>query len=130
MEATIEKRVTDLEALIIDLPEIMNFLFERVETALRDHAARFDEMGGRLNLLDKQMGMVLRDVRDMRGGVTRQLMAQDGEIAAIKDDVSVLKADVAELKADVLGLKTDVSVLKTDVKSINGKLDVLLARGA
>ena len=77
MIPTLEERVTDLEKLYTDLPEIMNLRFSRVETALRENATRFDEIAGRLNLLDTQMGMMIRDMRDLRGGVTRQLVGQD-----------------------------------------------------
>lgn len=50
-------------------------------------------------------------MRDMRGAVTRQLIAQDAEIAAIKVDVVALTI-----------------TLKTEVAVINTKLDEVLAR--
>lgn len=142
MEVTIEKRVTDMEHIISDIPVIMNYRFERFDTALRDHNARFDEINGRLNLLDQQMSMMLRDMRDLRGGVTRMLIAQDAEIASLKadmaglktdvaglkTDVSGLKADVAGLTTDVAGLRSDVAGLKTDVAEIKSAIHLILAR--
>ena len=122
MEVTIEKRVTDMEHIISDIPVIMNYRFERFDTALRDHNARFDEINGRLNLLDQQMSMMLRDMRDLRGGVTRMLVAQDQEIATIKTDVAGLKTDVAGLKTDVAGLKVDVAEIKAAVHLILARL--------
>ena len=80
MELTRDKRVAALENLITDLPEIINFRMERIDTALRKNATRFDEISGRLNLHDKQAGMLMRDMRGLRGGVTRMLVAQDEAI--------------------------------------------------
>ncbi len=122
MEVTIEKRVADMELIIGDIPQIMNYRFERFDTAFRDHTARFDEISGRLNLLDKQMGMLLRDMRDLRGGVTRLLVAQDEEIASVKTSVTGLTTDVAELKADVAVLKTDMSEVKSALHQILARL--------
>ena len=56
---------------------------------------RFDEINGRLNLLDRQASLLLRDLRDIRAGVTRQLIAQDQEIAIIKTDIATLNTFVA-----------------------------------
>jgi peptidoglycan hydrolase CwlO-like protein len=142
MEVSIDKRVTDIENIIGDIPVIMNYRFERFDTALRDHNARFDEINGRLNLLDQQMSMMLRDMRDLRGGVTRMLIAQDAEIASLKSDmaglktdfsglkgdVSGLKGNVSGLKGDVAGLKADVAGLKADVAEIKSGIHLILAR--
>lgn len=84
MTDTLEKRVGDLEALVGDIPEMINLRLERIDSVLQAHTARFDEMAGRLNLLDRQMGMITRDMRDMRGGVTRQLVEQDNRLASIE----------------------------------------------
>jgi len=81
---TIEERVDDLEGIYTDLPQLLN--------------ARFDEVNSRLNLLDRQTAVLLRDLRDTRGGVTRQLIAQDGEIATIKGDVATIKGDMIGIK--------------------------------
>jgi hypothetical protein len=81
MDKTIEERVDDLESIYTDLPQLMN--------------ARFDEVNSRLNLLDRQSATLIRDLRDVRGGVTRQLIAQDVEIANLK---RLLEAETATLK--------------------------------
>ena len=74
---TLDKRVADPEALIADLPDLLNIRFERVNATLSEHTARF-------NLMDKQMGMLVRDMRDLRGGVTRQLVEQDKRVGGIE----------------------------------------------
>jgi hypothetical protein len=90
MDKTIEERVDDLENIYTDVPQLMN--------------VRFDEVNGRLNLLDRQMAVLIRDLRDVRGGVTRQLIAQDAEIAALKEKLDEVSADLAALK-DTLGVE-------------------------
>ena len=106
MVDTIEKRVSDLEALLADLPELVNLRLERFDNAVRDNTARFDEMAGRLNLLDKQMGMLLRDMRDLRGGVTRQLVEQDKVIRSLDERVGKLEERVARLESLVAELRS------------------------
>ena len=135
MPDTIEKRVLDLENLMSEIPEILNLRNERFENAMRENTSRFDEMGGRLNLLDRQMGMMVRDMRELRGAVTRQLIAQDerlakieGEVAGLKSDVAALKSEVASLKSDVSSLKSDVSTLKSDVADMKATLALILER--
>ena len=120
MPDTIDKRLTDLEGLVYDLPHLLNLRMERVDGILSDHTARF-------NLLDKQVGMLLRDVRDMRSGVTRQLSEQDRRIAVIEQDIAALKSDVSTLKSDVSTLKSDVSTLKSDVSTLKSDMSEVKA---
>ena len=103
MVSSIDERVTELEKFYVDIPDILNLRFARVDAALKENAARFDEVAGRLNLLDTQMGMIIRDVRDLRGGVTRQLGEQDKRLARMESDHSQFKSDVAEIKVALFG---------------------------
>jgi hypothetical protein len=73
----IERRVGELESLYTDLPEMMNLRLDRNDAAHAEHSAR-------LSIIDKQLAALTRDVRDMRGGVTRQLAAQDQRLAAME----------------------------------------------
>jgi hypothetical protein len=108
IEKTIEKRVTDLESIYTDMPQLLNL--------------RFDEVNGRLNLLDRQMATVIRDLRDIRGGVTRQLVAQDGEIAGLKTDMAGLKADMAGLNAKFDAQGSEMSGLKAMLAEVLARL--------
>jgi uncharacterized protein involved in exopolysaccharide biosynthesis len=56
-----------------------------------------DETNGRLNIIDKQLAMLTRDVRDTRGGVTRQLVEQDKRLAAIEQRLTALEEGYASL---------------------------------
>jgi len=66
----LDRRPTDVEGLVTDLPDIVNLRFERI-------VATQSEVNARLNIIDKQMATLTRDVRELRGAVTRQLLAQD-----------------------------------------------------
>ncbi len=70
MTDTIDKRVSDLEDLLADIPQMLSLRLEGITAAQQESTAR-------IGFLDKQMAMLIRDVRDMRSGVTRQLKVQD-----------------------------------------------------
>ena len=120
MADTLEGRVQEIEDLIADIPQMMSLRLESLTAAQQDASAR-------IGLLDKQMAMMMREMRDLRGGVTRMLVAQDAEIAAIKADVTEFKAglasikgDVTEFKAGLAGIKGDVTEFKAGLASIKG----------
>lgn len=91
----IEQRVEDLETICTDMPELLNLRLERIDLAQRQNASRFDEIAGRRNLLGRQMGAPTHGVRDLRGAIARQLLAQDAEIAGIKSSLCGLHAGMA-----------------------------------
>ncbi len=68
-------RVDKLEDLIADIPSLLSL---RLESLQAGHA----ETSARLNLIDKQLANLTRDVRDLRGALTRQLLAQDAKLDA------------------------------------------------
>jgi hypothetical protein len=77
MSDTLEKRVTDVENLVWEIPNLLNTRFARFEAALADNTAR-------LASLERTISAALIDVRDLRGGVTRQLVAQDERLASVE----------------------------------------------
>ena len=101
MTENLDKRVADLEALIADLPELLNVRFQRVDATLSEFTARF-------NLLDKQMAMLVRDMRDLRGGVTRQLVEQDKRLTAIEQKLDGHDRRLAAMESDVAAIRADV----------------------
>ena len=111
----LEQRVSDMEDLIADIPHLVNIRLEGVMSSLH-------ETNSRIALIDRQFSGFVRDLRDLRGGVTRQLMAQDTEIAEIKAKVIRLETDMAIVKTDMAIVKTDVAALKTDVASLRAEM--------
>ena len=101
MTENLDKRVADLEALIADLPELLNVRFQRVDATLSEFTARF-------NLLDKQMAMLVRDMRDLRGGVTSQLVEQDKRLTAIEQKLDGHDRRLAAMESDVAAIRADV----------------------
>lgn len=77
MLKSIEQRVTDVEDLIADIPQMIGLRLDSTTASIH-------ETNARIAILDKMASSLIRDVRDMRGAVTRQLIAQDAEIAAMK----------------------------------------------
>ncbi len=122
MRKTIDERVDDLESIYGDLPSLLNL--------------RLDEVNGRLNLLDRQMAAMLRDMRDLRGGVTRQLIEQDKQIAALHVKLGALdklldeKLGIQDAKLVALDEMLDEKLGVQDAKldTLDTKLDAILAR--
>ena len=114
MTDALEGRVQDIEDLIADIPQMISLRMESLTASQQEASAR-------IGLLDKQMAMVLREMRDLRGGVTRMLVAQDAEIAAIKTDVLALKGDVS-------GIETRIAKIEGDVAEIKAGMHAILAR--
>lgn len=79
-----ERRVAQLESFYTDIPEMMNLRLDRNDAAHAEHSAR-------LSIIDKQLAALTRDVRDMRGGITRQLMGQDQRLTAIEQRLTALE---------------------------------------
>lgn len=76
MSDTVEKRLSDVENLVWDIPNILNTRFARFEAALADNTTR-------LASLERTIASLQTDMRDLRGGVTRQLIEQDRRLADI-----------------------------------------------
>lgn len=92
---TLEQRVTDLEDLVADLPQLLTLRMEVMTAAQHDTS-------GRLSLMDRQMSVMTREMRDLRGGVTRMLVDQDKRIASIETEIGKLKAEMSAGFASVL----------------------------
>lgn len=133
MTDTLEGRVQDIEDLIADIPQMMNLRLESLTAAQQDASAR-------IGLLDKQMAMIMREMRDLRGGVTRMLVSQDEEIAklradvaalmSIRDDVTGLKGQVGRVEANVAALQANVAALTADVAAMAGIHDHVTTIGS
>lgn len=68
------------------------------------------------------MTIVLREIRDLRGGVTRQLVEQDKRIAALQADMHGLTDGVAGLRGSVSGLKSDMTDVQSKLDRVDGRL--------
>ena len=127
-EVTLEKRVTELETFVWDMPNLINMRFSRFDTEFTALRGAITDNTGRLQAVERAMTMLQTDMRDLRGGVTRQLLAQDAQLREIRAQIGGLESDVGTLKSDVGTLKSDVSELKTSVANIESGMQELLQR--
>jgi len=128
MDDLLEQRVKDIEDLIADLPELMSLRLESVAAAQSETAAR-------VSLLDKQMAMVLREMRDLRGGVTRMLLAQDKRIAAMEARLGAMETRFDSMEARLDGIEAKLiahdelfGILDGQLSAMDTKLDAILSR--
>ena len=122
MVDSLEQRVKDVEDLIADIPHLVGLRLESITASQQETSAR-------LGLIDKQMSMMLRDVRDMRGGVTRQLIEQDKRLAAIEGRLEALdtRQAVYEKKNDKR-FDTLEAKIGERLGTIETKIDAVLAK--
>ena len=80
MADVIEKRLTDLETLVWDIPNLLNARFTRFDTEFVSLRGALTDMTSRVAALERTMTGLQTDMRDLRGGVTRQLIEQDKQL--------------------------------------------------
>jgi chromosome segregation ATPase len=99
----IADRILQLENLVFELPGLMNSRLDGLEGHIRAFRMSFEDTGGRLNRIEKIIGLLQADVRDLRGGVTAQLKAQDERLAGVTAQLKAqderLAGVTAQLKA-------------------------------
>jgi hypothetical protein len=90
MTDTFDKRVTDLENPVWEIPNLLNTRFARFEAALADNTARVASV-------ERAMTVLQTDLRDLRGGVTRQLVEQDGRLGGIEQRLGGVEQKLEEV---------------------------------
>jgi uncharacterized coiled-coil protein SlyX len=117
----IEKRVTDIETLVWDIPNLLNLRFTRFETEVASLRGAIADNTSRVASVERAMAAMQIDMRDLRGGVTRQLVEQDRVLNAMGTS---LKEQDGVLATMGTSLKEQDRVLDVIVK----KLDDILQR--
>ena len=129
------KRVENMEDLIADIPVLLN---ARLETI----AAGYNETGARLVVIDKQLAILTRDLRDMRGAVTRQLLAQDerlreidarfdahdSKFTTIDEKLASMDGKLAEIREHLTAIAGRVEAHSSKYAAMDQKLDIILDR--
>ncbi len=123
MEMTdqLEQRVTDIEDLIADIPQMVSLRMESLQGSQQETSAR-------IGLIDKQLSMVLREMRDLRGGVTRQLVEQDKRLAAMERRLDALEIRFDAMIARLDTLDVELREVRSAIGALDSKLDLILAR--
>jgi len=120
-EGELEQRVKDMEDLIADIPHLVTLRMETLVAAQR-------ETSGRLDHLDRQIGVLMRDVRDMRGGVTRMLVEQDKRLARHDERFTALEDRLTGVEGRLTGVEGRLTSVEAKVDDMNGKLDRIITR--
>ena len=97
MVDVIEKRLTDLESLVWDIPNLLNARFTRFDTEFVSLRGALTDMTTRVAALERTMTGLQTDMRDLRGGVTRQLIEQDKRLGVIEQKLSGLDIKIDEV---------------------------------
>ena len=105
----LERRVAELENFYTDIPEMLNLRLDRNDAAHAEHSAR-------LSIIDKQLAALTRDVRDMRGGVTRQLTGQDQRLAAMEQRMTAMDQRLAAMEQRMTAMEQLLTAMEQLLK--------------
>lgn len=130
MNDLLEKRVAEVETLVWEIPNLMNLRFGRYETELSSMRTAIVDNTGRLVAVERAMIMIQTDMRDLRGGVTRQLIAQDQRLADLEQGLLAMRGDVAGIKDDIAGTKSDTEDIKSEIAGTKSEIGGLSGRVA
>lgn len=106
MTKTLEERVSDMEAIYTDMPEILNLRFD----SLKGQAS---EIAGRLGLMDTLIATLTRDIRDLRSGMTAQLrllieaQRNQGELLGKQGEVQGMQGEVQRIQGENLSKQSE-----------------------
>ena len=89
--------MTDVENLLWELPNLLNTRFTRFDAELSALRVAISDNTKRVESLERTMTLIQTDMRDMRGGVTRQLVEQDKRLAVIETKIDRLEAKIEEV---------------------------------
>lgn len=117
----VERRLGNIEDLIVDLPQVMNLRLETIVAAQR-------ETSGRMNLMEQQLAMLSRDVRDMRGGVTRMLVAQDKRLDEMSSRIEKLEGRMDGLDSRMDRIEGEMSGIKAQLATLTDAVSRLADR--
>jgi hypothetical protein len=87
-DKTSEERLTELETLVWDIPNLLNTRLSRIDAELASVRAAIADNTARLASLERIMTALQTDMRDLRGGVTRQLVEQDRRLITMADQLA------------------------------------------
>ena len=112
-----ERRITGLENLMVNLPQTMNLRLETIAGAQHEVAAR-------LGLMDKQITGLLREFRDLRGNITRQLAEHDSLLDTMELHIEGFSARLEGMDQRLGALDR----LQEDISGMNLAIQQLLDR--
>ena len=100
---------------------MLNLRLSRFDTAITALRVSIEDNTSRLAGLERLMGLMQADMRDLRGGVTRQLSAQDEELR-------VIGVRLTSLEKSQQALIDGQAKLSNELNEIGGTLKEVLRR--
>lgn len=116
----VEKRLNELESLVWDLPNLIDLRLGRVESS-------YAEVSGRLSRIDRTLVVLQTDMRDLRGGVTRQLVAQDARLARMEERIARMEARIERMEGPLVGIEKQMVELKSELSGLKESTSAMLA---
>lgn len=123
----VEKRLNELESLVWDLPNLIDLRLGRVESS-------YAEVSGRLSRIDRTLVVLQTDMRDLRGGVTRQLVAQDARLARMEERIARMEARIERMEERIermegplVGIEKQMVELKSELSGLKESTSAMLA---
>jgi outer membrane protein TolC len=99
IEKPLEQRLHELESIVWSIGPTLNLRIEAVQKRFDTSDAIIRELSARMASMENQQSALQTDIRDMRGGVTRMLLAQDETIRDLAHRMDRLEAAQVRLEA-------------------------------
>ena len=122
MDDVLDKRMDQLENMVWEFPTMINTRFARFDTEFTSIRNALVDNTTRIVGLERAVGMLQVDVRDMRSGVTRQLMEQDKRLAAMEDRLSGVEGQLSGVEGQLSGVEGRLSGVEGRLSGVEGRL--------
>ena len=144
MTEILEQRIKDIEELVFDIPHLLEARLNVVTVSYQEMAATLSSLprqmsaaneaaSARINMLERQMAQMLREMRDLRGGVTAQMAihgrsveALEQRVGALEQRFGALEQRFGALEQRFGALEGTVGELKESIVTLDTKFDTLI----
>lgn len=122
IEKPLHKRITEIETLLWEIPNLIETRFTRFDAEFGAQRAAIADNTARLVQLERAFTLLQADMRELRGGVTRQLLEQDKRLAALDGRLAAIEEKLGALDTKLSGHDRRFSTLDTKLDAILAKL--------
>ena len=117
-------RVYQLENLVFELPNLMNVRLDGIESHIRTFRLTVDNSTARLAQVEKAMGFVQVEMRDLRINVMIQVRLQNERLAQVESQLKTHGERLDRVEQRLDGVERRLGSIETLLQSIAMKLDV------
>jgi predicted nuclease with TOPRIM domain len=87
--------------------------------------AQLSELSGRFNLMDRQIAALTRDVRDLRGGITRHLVEQGKRLTAMEARLDTTEGRLDKMEGRLGTMDGRLGTMEGRLGTMDGRLERL-----